>query len=118
MIGVVVWLARGENFARSGVFNFFTLLLDFTLLAMGAGAAFVWTFNPYASILSLFPLYLIYSTLRVPSLERKSNTDPKTGLFNSEYFNDALRTELARAQRFDNSLVCGIGRSRPAAQYQ
>jgi hypothetical protein len=32
MVGIVVWLARGENFARSGVLDLFPLLLDFSLL--------------------------------------------------------------------------------------
>lgn len=109
LVGIVVWLARGESFAQSGVFDFFPLLLDFSLLANGAGAAFIWTINPFATILSLIPLYLIYTTLKVPALERKSNTDAKTGLYNSEYFTTALQSELARMDRFNHPLTVVMG---------
>lgn len=105
LIGIVIWLARGEPFAKSGVFAFFPLVLDFTLMGMGAVAAMVWLANPYAMILALLPLYLIYSTLRVPALERQSELDPKTGLYNARYFERALQNELNRANRFDRPLT-------------
>src|SRR5688572_4393661 len=85
-VGIVLWLARGENFKTSGVFDFFPLMLDLTLLYFGASLSFVWTYNYFALVLFLVPLYLIYSTLRVPALERQSETDGKTGLFNHRYF--------------------------------
>ena len=34
MVGIAVWLARGENFRKSGVFDFFPLMLDLTLLLL------------------------------------------------------------------------------------
>jgi len=105
MVGIVIWLARGENFSRSGVLAFFPLMLDFTLMAMGAAAGLVWLVNPYAVVLVLLPLYLIYTTLKVPALERQSELDPKTGLFNARYFERALQTELNRANRFDRPLT-------------
>jgi diguanylate cyclase (GGDEF)-like protein/putative nucleotidyltransferase with HDIG domain len=105
MVGVVIWLARRENFSQSGVLDFFPLMLDFTLLCMGAGTALLYEMTPFAIILVLLPLYLIYTTLKVPALERKTETDPKTGLFNAEYFNQALEEELKRANRFDRPLT-------------
>lgn len=105
MVGVVVWLARGENFSKSGVFDFLPLMIDFTLLCMGAGSALLWTLNPFATILTFLPLYLIYTALKVPALERKSETDPKTGLFNASYFSRFLESELNRANRFDRPLT-------------
>jgi diguanylate cyclase (GGDEF)-like protein len=105
MVGVIVWLARGENFAKSGIFNFFPLLVDMILLCMGCGAAVIWFYNPLNTILVLMPLYLIYATLRVPALERQSETDPKTGVFNHKYFEKNLESELRRADRFDNPLT-------------
>jgi len=71
LVGVVIKLARGQSFAESGVFAFFTLLLDFTLLSMGAVTAFIWVFNPFASLLNILPLYLLYNALRVPALTRQ-----------------------------------------------
>ena len=104
MVGIVVWLARGENFKKSGIFDLFPLMLDLTLLYFGASLSIVWNYNPFALGFFLVPIYLIYSTLRVPSLERKTEIDGMTGLFNHEYFKKQLVSELARANRFDRPL--------------
>ncbi len=105
MVGLIVWMARGENFALSGIFKLFPLMMDWILLNMGAGVAVVWTYNPSAVILILLPLYLIYTTLRVPALERQIESDIKTGLFNQKFFMSSLETELARADRFDRPMT-------------
>lgn len=105
LVGIVLWVARGENLAKSGIFDFLPLMIDFTLLSMGTSAALVWQVSPFAVLMTLTPLYLIYSTLRVPALERKTETDPKTGLFNYEHFQKVLDLELVRAQRFSRPLT-------------
>ena len=105
MVGIVVWLARGENFRRSGVFDFFPLILDLTLLYFGASLAFVWDYNKFALVMFLVPIYMIYSTLKVPALERKTEIDVKTGLFNHGYFKQQVASELSRANRFDRPLT-------------
>lgn len=105
LVGFVIWLARGENFSTSGVLNYFPLMLDYTLLSLGAGAALIYLVSPAATVLVLLPLYLIYTTLKVPALERKSESDPKTGLFNARYFERSLQNELKRANRFDRPLT-------------
>ena len=71
LVGVVVRLARGQSFSESGVFGVYTLLLDFTLLSMGAATALIWFYNPFASILNVLPLYLLYNAIRVPALKRQ-----------------------------------------------
>ena len=105
MVGIIVWLARGENFKQSGIFDFLPLMIDFTVLSMGAGVALIWTLDPIAVIYVIIPLYLIYSTLRVPSLERQTEIDPKTNIYNHRYFEKALEEELSRAHRFDRPLA-------------
>ena len=105
MVGMIVWLARGENFEHSGIFQFFSLMLDFVLLCLGAGLAVMWVVNPLAIVLVLLSLYLIYTTLRVPALERQAETDSKTGLYNHKYFMNELENELRRANRFDRPLT-------------
>jgi hypothetical protein len=70
-VGLVVKLARGQSFAESGVFGFLTLILDFTVLSMGAVTALVWISNPFAALLNILPLYLLYNALRVPALQRQ-----------------------------------------------
>jgi diguanylate cyclase (GGDEF)-like protein/putative nucleotidyltransferase with HDIG domain len=101
MVGVVLWLARGENFKKSGVLDFFPVMLDLTLLFLGASLAFVWRYNYFALVLFTVPVYIIYSTLRVPELERQTEIDNKTGLFNLGYFKKQAGNELSRANRFD-----------------
>jgi diguanylate cyclase (GGDEF)-like protein/putative nucleotidyltransferase with HDIG domain len=105
LVGIVIWLARGESFKQSGIFEFFPLMLDLALLTFGASLSFVWNYNAFALALFFVPIYLIYSTLRVPALERKTEVDGKTGLFNHEYFKKHLNNELVRANRFDRPLA-------------
>ena len=68
MVGIIVWLARGENFIQSGIFDLLPLMIDLTLLVMGGSFFLIWNFNPYAILLFLPPIYLVYTTLRVPAL--------------------------------------------------
>jgi diguanylate cyclase (GGDEF)-like protein/putative nucleotidyltransferase with HDIG domain len=108
-IGLVIWLVKGLSFTQSGVLSLLTLMIDFTLMGLGVAMGIVWLVNPYAAFLTAIPLYLIYRVLKVPSLQRQTEIDPKTKLFNSTYFKEALETELERAQRFDRPLTIVMG---------
>ena len=105
IVGVIVWMARGENFKQSGIFDLLPLLIDLTLLTLGAMLVLIWEYSPFALLLFAFPIYLIYGTMRVPALERQSEIDQKTGLFNHTYFMQHLENELNRANRFDRPLT-------------
>ncbi len=105
LIGLVVKLARRQSFRESGVLDRLPLAIDFTLFGIGVTSAILWDFNPFAVTLAVVPLYLIYTTLRLPALQRQTQIDSKTGLFNSGYFTQALASELARADRFDRPLT-------------
>jgi diguanylate cyclase (GGDEF)-like protein/putative nucleotidyltransferase with HDIG domain len=105
LIALVVWLARGENLTKSGLFDMLPLMIDFTLLCMGAGTALIWITNPFAIPLAILPLYLIFTTLKIPALERKTEIDSKTGLYNAKYFSKELKKELERAHNFDRPLT-------------
>ncbi|MBX3010930.1 MAG: diguanylate cyclase [Caldilineaceae bacterium] len=104
-VGVMIWLARGKNLIQSGVFRPLTLMLDFVSFGMGVISALIWLMNPYAVGFILSPLYLIYMTLQVPSLQRQTQTEPKTGLYNAKYFAEVLANELERAARLDRPLT-------------
>jgi len=71
IVGLILWLARGENFKKSGVFGITTLLIDLTMLSLGASLAIVWSYNPYALLLFLIPLYPFYLKVR-QDIDRKS----------------------------------------------
>lgn len=104
LVGAIVWLARRENFKQSGVFDPIPLLIDLTMMSVGASLAIVWAYNPYALLIFLIPSYPLYMALRIPELERKSETDQKTGLFNHHYFMTQFNNELQRANRYDRPL--------------
>ena len=65
--------------------------------------------NPSAVLFVIIPLYLIYMTLQVPNLQRQTEIDPKTKLYNARYFADALEKEYDRALRYDRPLTVVIG---------
>ena len=104
-VGVVVRLVQKQPFALSGIFAGLPLMIEGTLFELGTLAGMLWQHNPYAVILALIPLYLLFHVLTVPALERQTQIEPKTGLFNARYFNEALAKELARAQRSNHSLA-------------
>jgi len=104
MLAIVLLLASGETFAVSGAFDRLILTIDSTLFAIGTAAAVIWRVTPYAVLLIISPLYLIYLTLQVPALQRRAESDPKTGLFNARHFSQALAREVARAERFERPL--------------
>lgn len=104
LVGIIVWLARGENFKQSGIFDAITLLIDLTMLSVGACLAVVWNYNPHALLIFLIPAYPLYMALKIPALERKTEVDQKTGLFNHQYFMEQLNNELQRANRHDRPL--------------
>jgi diguanylate cyclase (GGDEF)-like protein/putative nucleotidyltransferase with HDIG domain len=103
--GMVNWVVRGESVKKSEVFNGLTLLIDLTLLCLGVIAVYVWPVNAYSLLFTLAPLVLFYSTLKLPRLEHKARLEPKTGLYNSRYFEEALQKELSRAKRFNRPLT-------------
>ena len=109
LIGMVLWLARGQNLRESGIFGAMTLMIDFSLIALGGVSAYIWQVNPFLVPLGLIPLYLIYSTLKIPALQRQTEIDPKTGLFNAKHFAQVMEQELARAEAYDRPLSLIMG---------
>jgi diguanylate cyclase (GGDEF)-like protein len=105
LVGLVIYLTRGIGFKKSGVFNFLPLMIDFTLVCMGAAGFILWGTHPLLVVLLLVSLYILYSVLRVPALERESMMDAKTGVFNARYLVKNLEEELARANRYQRPLT-------------
>ena len=105
LVGTVILLTREIGYKKSGVFNFLPLMLDFTLLGMGAVATVLWNVQPLLVILLLAAINVIYSVLRVPALERESMLDSKTGVYNAKYLVTSLEEELARANRYHRPLT-------------
>ena len=101
----VMWVVDGQNPLRSSLFTWSSLVVDMTMLVMGALCALVTHTNPFAIVLGLLPLYLIFRALRIPMLEKQAKTDAKTGLFHSRHFKVLANQELARANRLSRPLT-------------
>jgi hypothetical protein len=85
LVGLVVKLAREQTFAESGVFEFLTLFLDFTVLSMGLVTALIWLNNPLTALLNILPLFLLYQALRVPALKRQLQEMKRNGTVSSQF---------------------------------
>jgi diguanylate cyclase (GGDEF)-like protein len=105
MVGEALVLARGVTWKESGILAFENLSTDFVMLIMGFVVAILAVLNPWLVLPALTPLYLIYRGLAVPLLQQQANTDPKTGLWNAEYFKRMLEAELSRAVRYGRPLT-------------
>jgi diguanylate cyclase (GGDEF)-like protein len=105
MVGIVVSLARGITIKDSGIFKIENVLTDFVMLILGYTVALLYQLNRWLILPPLTPLYLIRRALSVPKLKEQANTDPKTGLWNAEYFVKALDVELNRSKRFERPLT-------------
>jgi diguanylate cyclase (GGDEF)-like protein len=73
--------------------------VDLAMALSGGGIALLWTVTPLLALLGAGPLVLTSAALRIPALEHRSRTDPKTGLFNSEHFQHVLGDALTHAER-------------------
>jgi diguanylate cyclase (GGDEF)-like protein/putative nucleotidyltransferase with HDIG domain len=105
LVGCVIYLARNQSFAESGVLAPEALLIDFGLLGLGLIAAIVIEHNPLALLMVSLVVYMLYRAMQVPSLRRQTEVDPKTNVYNMSYFNARLADELARAQRSGKPLT-------------
>lgn len=98
LIAMVVSFARGRSLRRSAEDMLEGAPIELALALTGACLAVVWTFSPPFALLAAGPALLIYRALWVPLLEHKSRTDPKTGLYNSEYLGGQIEDALSSAK--------------------
>ena len=104
MIGLALVLARGATWHETEMLDWNTLIPDLMMLSMGYSMALLWAQNPWFSLFSLAPLWLIRRALAVPQLQKEARVDAKTGLWNAAHFSRLFASELERASRFDHPL--------------
>lgn len=80
-------------------------VINLSAMSFGAAAAIIWTVNPLATLLILPALIALSTTVDLPHLRQRAISDPKTRLFNPDYFKAALQKELARSRRNDLPLT-------------
>jgi diguanylate cyclase (GGDEF)-like protein len=104
LIVLVVRFAQGRPVAEAAHETTTGIGLDAALALMGAGLVVLWQASPAFVLLTIGPMFLVYRSLSVPLLRHKSETDPKTGLANSERLADVFAAELATANRQSSDL--------------
>src|SRR5437899_2465929 len=104
---VIMW-ARGVPIARAGTMDWENLGTDLALMSVGALGCMLWLANLWLVPLCLGPLFLIYRSLLVPTLQEEARTDPKTELANMKHWNQVAQAEVERARRFDRPLSVAL----------
>lgn len=101
LLAVVVLLVQGQKVTLPRLLwrDPNVILTDLCLSLLGYMLAILWTLNPWLTLLSLAPLYLVYRALQVPQLQQVARTDGKTGLLNAHHFMEQARLCFATQQR-------------------
>lgn len=105
IVGQALVLARGVSWRESGILAAENIGTDFAMLTMGFVLVVLMQQNVWLIAMALTPLYLIHRALAVPHLKQQAQKDAKTGLWNAEYFMQALESELSRARRYGRPLT-------------
>jgi diguanylate cyclase (GGDEF)-like protein len=105
MVAIALWLARGLSFAKSGIFTIESLMPEIILANLGYGVAVLWLIDAWLILTVLSPIIILYEALKIPQLRQEAQTDPKTNLLNSRYFDRNFSQELERASRFNRPLT-------------
>lgn len=105
LLSLALAFARGVPLERSGLLTAHNLMSEFVLLFQGYIVTIFWIVNPLLILTALLPLVVFYRALMVPQLQKEAQTDSKTGLMNTRYFNKRFEEELDRAQRFHRPLA-------------
>lgn len=72
LLGIILWLARGENFKVSRMGDVFPFVMDTTLLMFGCVLNVVWEYSPYATF--NFPVPAVFD-LQHPENSRPRKTN-------------------------------------------
>lgn len=94
LVGQILVLARQISWSESGVMNLDDLMTDGIIMSLGYISGLLWTLTPWVLPLMIAPFVMLYRALKTPELEKKANTDNKTGLWNAQHFKQTLEDEL------------------------
>jgi diguanylate cyclase (GGDEF)-like protein len=111
LLARMLWLARGQDTASSGLFSVDGLLADGAVASVGVGLAFALLHEPALLLTAILPLVLIQRAVAVPTLRAQAFSDHKTGLLNPRGIDQPARSEFARARRAGATLsvlICDV----------
>ncbi len=109
LIGQALLLARGLSWTKSGVLEIEAVTTETFMMSIGYIAALLWMLTPWLLFLVLAPFIFFQRVFKLPQLEKQSQTDGKTGLWNTRYFEQCLKEEMARAQQHNQPLAIIMG---------
>jgi diguanylate cyclase (GGDEF)-like protein len=105
LVTVFLWIMRNQSFRASGLFQLDSLVPDLVMTCLGYVVYILWQLDFWLVIPALSPLALMFEAVKIPQLKKEAQTDPKTGLLNSRYFNKVFQEEIERAKRFNRPLA-------------
>jgi diguanylate cyclase (GGDEF)-like protein len=105
LIACLLRLVRRQSISGSGLFKLDSLLPDLVMACLGYVVAILWRLDFWLIFPALTPLALMFEAVKIPQLKQEAQTDSKTGLLNSRYFNKVLLEEFERAKRFNRPLA-------------
>jgi diguanylate cyclase (GGDEF)-like protein len=104
LVAIVIFLINGISIKKSNTLTFLTIVRETCFFCVALSTVMIWEIEPLAILITLSPVYILYSSFQLPFLKKKSEMDQKTGLINARTFLDTLDTELERAKRYRRPL--------------
>ncbi len=105
LVAGVLWLVRGQSLRATGLLQLDSLVPDLVMACLGYIVVVLWRLDFWLIIPALTPLALMFEAVKIPQLKKEAQTDSKTGLLNSRYFNKILQEEFERAKRYSRPLA-------------
>jgi diguanylate cyclase (GGDEF)-like protein len=105
LVTTVFFLVDGIPITKSNAFTVMTVVRETCFFCVALSTIMIWEIEPLAILVTLSPVYMLYSSFHLHSLKAKSEMDQKTGLLNAETFIGALEDELERAKRYNRPLA-------------
>lgn len=105
LVAVVIYLVNGIPIKKSNTLTAMSVIRETCFFCIALSTVIIWEVEPLAVLITLSPVYMLYSSFQLPFLKAKSEMDQKTGLVNANTFLDILETELARAERYNRPLT-------------
>lgn len=105
LVALVLWLLRGQSLRNTGLLKLDSLVPDLVMTCLGYVVVILWKIDFWLIIPAITPLALMFEAVKIPQLKKEAQTDAKTGLLNSRYFNKILQEEFERAKRYDRPLA-------------
>ncbi|WP_460401605.1 MFS transporter [Actinophytocola sediminis] len=104
LVGLAISLLRRDRSIGRLMGSWQENSLEFATLSVGAIAALLLGWYPWAVGLVLFPIFVLHRSVLVKQLEHAATTDEKTGLLNAGTWHSLANSEFDRARQHGTQL--------------